>query len=416
MNSVFRSTIFVATLGLSIAGCGVEAGSSERSAATEASVASVAAAVSIPEVRQSMRKVADWQLQQYDPATNTFAVPLADPSHIADMDVRGWAYAALHVGMSKWAEISESPRYFDILRSIAKKNGYLFAPRIYNADDYAIGQLYIDLYLQDKNPAYILPLKVIFNQILANPPSLDMTFYALKGEHEGYGGMKYGLAPSKDRWSWADATFMGPPVWMKLAEVTGDQRYLEFADSEFWTMADLLFDKEERLFLRDTRFFERRDEDGKKIFWGRGNGWVIAGIARMLESLPEGHPNRARYEELYRSFSSRVLELQQEDGFWRPSLLNVAAYPNPDSSGSAFFVYGLAWGVNQGLLDAEVYMPAINKGWNALVGAVHPDGKLGWVQQVAAKPGSTSFEDTQIYGVGAFLLAGSEMVKLASEE
>ena len=148
------------------------------------------------------------------------------------------------------------------------------------------------------------------------------------------------------------------------------------------------------------------------MFWSRGNGWVFAGLARILDELPARDPHRAYYEHLFKEMAPRLKGLQKTDGYWSPSLLAGREDTPAETSGTGFYVYGLAWGVNHGLLDRAEYAPAIEKGWDALTRAVHPDGMLGWVQQVSDQPDKVAYEDTQFYGTGAFLLAGSEVYDL----
>jgi rhamnogalacturonyl hydrolase YesR len=207
---------------------------------------------------------------------------------------------------------------------------------------------------------------------------------------------------------------MAPPVWIALARATGDERYLAHADAEFWATTDYLYDKEDHLFFRDSRFFAQRDSAGRKIFWGRGNGWVFAGLARILDDLPADDPSRPRYEALFRQMAARIVTLQGEQGYWPVSLLEPQT--TPETSGTGFFVYGLAWGINHGLLSAAQYRPAIDRSWRALTGAVKPDGKLGWVQRIGAAPDQVGPDDTQLYGAGAFLLAASEVARLSEPE
>lgn len=195
-----------------------------------------------------------------------------------------------------------------------------------------------------------------------------------------------------------------------------DPRYLAYADKEFWATTDYLYDREEHLYYRDSRFHQRRDEQGRKIFWSRGNGWVVGGIVHMLEALPATHPSRARYETLLREMAAKLITLQSPEGYWPVSLLAGDTHPLPETSGTAFFVYGLAWGVNHGVLDQKTYQDAIDRGWAALTRAVHADGKLGWVQRVGYAPDQVSADDTQFYGVGAFLLAGGQIHDLRTRK
>ena len=142
-----------------------------------------------------------------------------------------------------------------------------------------------------------------------------------------------------------------------------------------------------------------REANGEKVFWGRGNGWCLAGLANLLRILPADAPNRPYYEALFKELAARLIELQCPDGYWHASLLDPESYPSPETSGTGFIVYGLAWGVNVGLLDRAATLPAIEKGWAALVAAIQPHGKLGWM--------------TEVYGVGAFLQAGTQVHALA---
>ena len=131
-----------------------------------------------------------------------------------------------------------------------------------------------------------------------------------------------------------------------------------------------------------------------------------------LDRQPGEHRDRPRYIALYREMAERVISLQGSDGYWRSSLLDPDSRPNPETSGTGLFTFGLAWGVNTGILPPDRYEPAVRKGWAALAGAVQPDGRLGWVQRIGAEPGETTAETTEVYGVGALLLAGSEVAKL----
>ncbi|MCQ9335101.1 glycoside hydrolase family 88 protein, partial [Corynebacterium phoceense] len=148
---------------------------------------------------------------------------------------------------------------------------------------------------------------------------------------------------------------------------------------------DFLLDPVEQLYYRDSRFFERRDAQRRKHFWARGNGWVFAGMARIIPLLPKNSPDRVRMEGLFRTMAAKLKTLQKTDGYWAPSLLAAEGSP-PESSGTGFFTYGMAWGVNAGVLPRAEYAPVAKRGWAALERAVQPDGRLGWVQQVSDRP------------------------------
>jgi rhamnogalacturonyl hydrolase YesR len=219
---------------------------------------------------------------------------------------------------------------------------------------------------------------------------------------------------SMERWTWCDAMFMAPPVYAQMFNITKEPKYLEFMDKEYKVTYDFLYDKGEKLFFRDCSYFEKKETNGKKVFWGRGNAWVMGGLVKILKELPESVQSRKFYENLLLELSERVSGLQDKDGYWHASLLDPESYPNPETSSSGLFVYALAYGINCGLLDKEKYLPNVLRGWDALGKAVSIDGKLGWIQPVGRDPRQTSREMTDVYGVGAFLLAGSEVYKLAN--
>jgi rhamnogalacturonyl hydrolase YesR len=185
----------------------------------------------------------------------------------------------------------------------------------------------------------------------------------------------------------------------------------------------LLFDKEEHLFARDLGYVIKADgsglkeANGQKIFWSRGNGWVMAGLVRVLQELPQNYHNRTFYANLFKEMAARIASLQQSDGLWRASLLDPASYPGGEVSGSGFFCYALAWGINNGLLDRKTYLPVVKKAWIGLNKCVNDEGRVGWVQPIGADPRKNFDADSwEVYGTGAFLLAGSEVAKLKNKK
>ena len=150
--------------------------------------------------------------------------------------------------------------------------------------------------------------------------------------------------------------------------------------------------------------------------WSRGNGWVMAGLARVLDAMPSDYPSRPKYIGQFRQMAERVASLQGRDGLWRPGLLDAHAYPLPEVSGSAFFIYAMAWGINHGILDRATYLPVVTRGWQGLLEHVYDDGRLGCIQPIGAAPGVYSPTSSYVYGVGAFLLAGSEIEALSKKK
>lgn len=341
-------------------------------------------------------RVADWQLARMDGRHID--------SHMKEESRQplSWQQGAFWVGMSRFAEASADKRFADAVLAQGRANRWQLGPRRYHADDHVIGQAYLWAARHGAGREALVPLRETFDAILANPPVVHLSFYFKNGYEE---------AQCLRRWCWCDAVFMAPPAWLDLARQTGDRRYADYALAEFWAATEFLYDPAEKLYFRDSRFFERRDARGRKLFWSRGNGWVFAGIAHMLELLPRDHAQRPRLEALFRDMAVKLRAIQKPDGYWAPSLLGPEDSP-PETSGTGFFTYGLAWGVKHGLLDAAEYRPAIERGWAALARAVSPDGRLGWVQQVSDRPENVAEGDTQFYGVGAFLLAASGVASI----
>jgi rhamnogalacturonyl hydrolase YesR len=348
------------------------------------------------EVLKLASKVADWQLARLDGMHIT--------THMKEesRESRSWQQGAFWVGMTHLAHTTGEKRYMDAIFEQGKANHWRPGERIHHADDHVIAQSYLWAARHGAGKDVIAPIRGTFDAILADPPVVHLSFYFAKN---------YGDAQCLRRWCWCDAIFMSPPAWLDLANQTGEAKYRDYALAEFWAATDFLYDPAEKLYFRDSRFFERRDEQGRKLFWSRGNGWVFAGIANMLELLPRNHTDRPRLEALFRQMAGKLKTIQKSDGYWAPSLLGPENSP-AETSGTGFFVYGLAWGVNHGLLDASEYRPAILKGWDSLSRAVARDGRLGWVQQVSDRPEQVAESDTQFYGVGAFLLAASEVAVL----
>jgi rhamnogalacturonyl hydrolase YesR len=338
-------------------------------------------AITPQSVLDSMERVADWQLDH--------------PSRHATTD---WTQGVGDTGFMALAGISGSRKYRDAMLQMGEKNGWTLGPNRYHADDHIVGQTYAELYLQMRDPKMIAGMRAHFDDLLANP-------------HEGT--LQFTVPGNQDRWSWCDALFMAPPAWLRLWAATSDQRYFDFAVKNWWRTSDYLYDKEEHLYYRDSNYFDRREANGRKVFWSRGNGWVMGGLVRMLQYLPGGHRERARFEQQYREMAARILSLQQADGLWRASLLDPDSFPMQEASGSGLYTYALAWGVNQGMLERAAYAPAVRKGWSALARMVNADGRLTHVQPIGLAPKVFDSEATEVYGVGAFLLAGSEIYRMA---
>ncbi|HEX6177413.1 MAG TPA: glycoside hydrolase family 88 protein [Thermoanaerobaculia bacterium] len=322
---------------------------------------------------------------------------LAHPSQHPPYD---WTQAPFWIGVTAFAPLSTDPqRYLDAVERHGAGIDWRPGLRPLCADDHAITQSYFELNKVRPDPKRIEPSIRLLDQVRLYPHDESLEFENWEKTWR--------------QWTWCDALFMSPPAFALAAQSTGDRKYLDFMDRMWWKVTGFLYDKEEHLYYRDSRFFNQRSPNGEKVFWSRGNGWVIAGLARVLAVMPADYPQRARYVTLFREMAAKVAAIQQADGYWRSNLLDPDALPQPETSGTGFYTFALAWGVNNGLLDRATYEPVIRRGWSALVRAVHPDGKLGYVQRIGDQPGNTSESGTEIYGVGALLLAGSEVYRLA---
>lgn len=339
-------------------------------------------------IMKVLKAVADWQIK----------TPLVH--HTAD-----WTNAALYAGMVQWAAISGDESYYEWLKGKAELNSWSYKEPEnplgnFFADDYCVGQTYIELYRIYKDEKMITPIRNHLDNILKDPPTGSLEFVYT----DNYWPIQ--------RWSWCDALFMGPTVWAKIANITGERKYLDYMFKEYKATTDYLYDKDDHLYYRDSRYFTMREANGSKVFWGRGNGWVFAGLPVILRELPSGYEHKDYFVKIFTDMAARILALQSSDGCWHASLLDPSSYPAPEMSATAFFVYGMAWGINNGYLNRDKYMPAVIKGWKSMVSNVNADGKVGFIQPIGADPKTVTSDMTEVYGVGGFLMAGTELTKL----
>ncbi len=331
------------------------------------------------DVRAAMRKVADWEL--------SWSQPYFD---------RIWTWSVLYTGFMAASPGLDDPRYRDAMEAMAEKFQWQLRSEHPNADDQSVGQTFLELYLLQPAPEKIAPTRAALDDLLSG-----------------------GTAPippgqAQIPWWWCDALFMAPPVWSRMYAATHDAKYLDYVDKHWWETSDLLYDPQRHLYFRDITFPHKTDERGNPIFWSRGNGWVMGGIARTLEYLPRDYPSRERYVAQLREMATAVLALQDaRSGLWHSDLLDPTDYPQPETSGSALIAFALAWGVNRGVLDRATYMPVIAKAWRGLVEQIYADGRLGNIQQTGAAPAHYLPSSSYTYGVGAFLLAGAQVQELS---
>lgn len=221
--------------------------------------------------------------------------------------------------------------------------------------------------------------------------------------------------PQKDYWWWADGLYMVMPVMTKLYKLSSNELYLDKL-YEYFVFADsLMLDQETNLFYRDAKYIypKHKSLNGKKDFWARGNGWVLAGLAKVLDDLPKSSKYYTYFLNKYKKLASTVAQTQQPEGYWTRSILDAEHAPGPETSGTAFFTYALLWGVNNGVLNKQIYLPVINKSWKYLSQiALQENGAVGYIQPIGERAIRGQVVDknsTSDFGVGAFLLAASEM-------
>jgi rhamnogalacturonyl hydrolase YesR len=311
-----------------------------------------------------------------------------------------WTRGVYYEGLMALYNVDENPVYYNYAVDWGKSHnwGLRNGIKTRNADDQDCGQTYLDLYEIDPQPERIKDIKA----------SIDL--------------MK--ASGKIDDWTWIDAIQMAMPVFAKLGVIYKDTTYFDYMYKMYhhskFVEGGGLYNKAEGLWWRDKDFVPPyKEPNGEDCYWSRGNGWVVAALVRVMDLIPENETHRAEYLQDYKDMMKALLPIQREDGFWNVSLHDANHFGGKETSGTALFVYGLAWGINKGILDAETYKPALTKAWNALQNdAVHENGFLGYVQGTGKEPKDgqpvsyTNVPDFEDYGLGCFLLAGSEVYKL----
>ncbi len=345
-------------------------------------------------IKMTLRKIADWQLANFNYSTT---------KNLHDNGVDSWTNATFYLGLVEWAKTdNNNPVYLRWLDNIGRSTEWtlpsnfidLPAYQLYHADEFCVAQSYIGMYNIYEDTIMIKSAKERIDWVMNNLPNADM-FYK-----------------NKQSWTWCDALFMVPQVYASMAQIENNEDYLRFMDQEFKKTYNYLFDEENQLFFRDGSYFDKKENNGEKVFWGRGNGWVAAGLVNLLKILPEDSSYRLFYEKLFVDFVNKLVSLQDESGFWHASLLDPESYPAPETSATALITYAIAYGINSGLLTGTEYCAPLEKSWTALMSIVDDDGKLGWVQPIGADPKKVTADMTATYGVGAFLLAGNEIFQM----
>lgn len=362
-------------------------------------------------VLESAQKTNNYFMMKYSDPTLPTNVKKVRPSSL-------WTRAVYYEGLMALNAIDPQQRYIDYAMTWA--DFHKWTPRngvnTLDADDQCCGQTYVELAALKGGDQKALLANVIANldhqMVTPNSKKQTSTPKAKTNVNSLYGW-----------WTWIDAIQMAMPLYMQIANVTGEQKYRDHAMQMYrWTRNECgggLFNTKDGLWWRDADYVPPyKEKDGKDCYWSRGNGWVYAAIVRCMNQLS---PKSKEYKELKKDFllmSKGLLSCQHEDGFWHASLVSDADFPTPEMTGTALFLYGMAWGIQQGLLKAKTYRPACDKAWQALASCVHNDGFLGWNQGTGKEPSAgqpvtfDSVPDFEDYGTGCFLLGASEYYKL----
>ena len=352
----------------------------------------------------SLRTANAWFVKEWPDPGKTIVTNKERPSNI-------WTRAVYYEGLMALNAIDQNPA--DVAYAVKWAEfhhwGMRSGDKTRNADDQCCGQTYLDLYRLDPQPG----------RIRAITASLDAMVASEKA----------------DDWNWIDAMQMAMPVFAKLGATTHDAKYFEKAHALYTFMktkhgGNGLYNPADKLWWRDKDFVPPyKTPNGKQSYWARGNGWVFAALVRVLDELPATSPHRAEYEQTLRDMAGALAPRQRADGFWNCSLDDPDDFGGKETSGTALFVYGMAWGIRQKILDEKTYGPVVARAWHALATeALHADGFLGYVQGTGKQPsegrpidkdgkpqpiGPDYRPDFDDYGLGCFLLAGSEVYRLA---
>tara|TARA_R110002094_G_scaffold88739_2_gene91898 strand:- start:1424 stop:2497 length:1074 start_codon:yes stop_codon:yes gene_type:complete len=345
-------------------------------------------------VLEQMQLANDYFMNKWPDVGKTIITNKERPSNI-------WTRGVYYEGLMALHEIYPKEAYYDYAYDWAEFHGWGFrngnANR--NADDYCAAQTYIDLYNLEPDPKKLKNTKACINMLL-NTPQLD-------------------------DWSWIDAIQMGMPVFAKLGVLEKDNRYFEKMYGMYVYTRNKhgdngLFNPTDGLWWRDADFDPPYAEpNGEDCYWSRGNGWVIAALAKVLSIIPNDAPHRDQYIKDLKSMAEALVPIQRKDGFWNVSLHDPKNYGGKELSGTALFIYAMTYGVNNGILDKNTYLPVIEKGWKAMTEeGMHTNGFLGYLQSTGKEPKDgqpLSYDkvpDFEDYGLGCFLLAGSEIYKM----
>lgn len=351
--------------------------------------------VSKERTMQSMVLANKYFMEKYSDVGKPSMTDRERPSNI-------WTRGVYYEGLMGLYKVNPDPAFLSYAVSWGEfhKWGLRDGVKTRNGDNQCCGQTYIDLYLLDRSKdERIRDIKTCIDNML--------------------------VTDKIDDWNWIDAAQMAMPVFARLGSIYNDQKYYDRMYEMYMFMKTKhgdagLYNPVEHLWWRDKDFDPPyKEPNGKGCYWARGNGWVIAALVRSLDFLPADSPYRKEFLTTYKEMVDAIVACQREDGFWNVSMLDPTNFGGKELTGTSLFVYGITWGINNGTLNKKKYLPVVQKAWKGLVdNCVHPDGFLGYVQGTGKEPKDSqpvtytkvpNFED---FGLGCFLLAGSEIYKM----
>lgn len=354
------------------------------------------------DVPRVMKAVADYQIAAYGGVPRT-----------------SWKSMVFMLGLMSASETLDDPCYLEFVSRWGEKASWKVSSYHFHADGISSGYAFLKLYQATgrENPGMIADVQAKLAEYFGKETISKEELIRPRWTEESREFC------GSNVWWWCDALMFAPPLLAGAAEVTGDSGYSALVDSLYWNAVDFLYDKDDDLFYRDASYFfetgwpsRRSSPSGNKVFWSRGNGWVFAGLAFILESMADTYPEKQRYLNLFQELAASVVRYQQDDGLWRSAIQEPDWYPEPETSGSSLLCFALASGINHGWLDDKTYAEPVEKAWAGLVSHVNAEGQLGYSQLVASGPGPVAASDVSDYGQGAFLLAGAEILKMQAAD
>ncbi|MGE9291588.1 MAG: glycoside hydrolase family 88/105 protein, partial [Puniceicoccales bacterium] len=360
-------------------------------------------------------------------------IEISEQLAITNFEVRNWNFwSRTWVDGIRWAgvvdlaTVSDEPKLQEAIVSMGSKNRpkpwvlwqeHEGEPHF--ADELCIGETFVAEFERTGDPAVIADTQA----------RIDAAATAILSEEmaETFANREQREFKTSYLWYWCDSLIMAPPAFARLSAATGNPKYLEAMHLEWRRTSESLYDEEEHLYYRDANFvpgeetveksFKNRPTqtaNGEKVFWSRGNGWVMGAFARTIPYIPVDDPEREWYIDQFKEMSAKIASLQRPDGTWSPSLLDYEDFPYSEMSGTSLYCFALAWGINEGILPKDEYLPVVEKAWAAMLQSFNDKGLIGYVQGVGDQPGKVfSQMNNSGYADGAFMMAAAQLVELA---